>query len=176
MVQSKELGYSIGLTQESDVQSVVELIQSCPEALLPVAAEQVSEWVSQGHSLVAKIDSGEVIGHQAVAIWPQSGWYEVRSAIVKPEFRGKGVNTKMKIAMINQVRKVDPLATIVGVTETASQSRGILQKLGFQEIPLNELNSEFFTVCPMTCFRITGVDCGCKAYILGPDQPFNYGT
>ncbi|MDP3724202.1 MAG: hypothetical protein Q8R11_01055, partial [bacterium] len=99
----------------------------------------------------------------------ESGWFEVRAAVVQQEFRGRGINTQMKTGMIERIRKDYPNAIIIGFTEAASQSRGILRKLGFTYISLDETPLEFFTICPLNCVKKTGVDCGCQVFLLQPN-------
>lgn len=157
-------------TRKEEIPAVLELIKSSPDALLDISEKEVRNWIEQGHSIVAKTVDGEVIGHQGAAAWKQSGWVEVRAALVKPEHRGKGTNTKMKKIMIEKIRSDEPNATISALTEKASKSRGILQKLGFLEISLEQTPEEFFSICPATCVKKTGVDCGCKVYVLPPGR------
>ena len=74
----------------------------------------------------------------------------------------------MKKEMISIATVAYSGAPIVGFTEAASKSRGILQKLGFNEISLDDTPDEFFSICPASCVRKTGVDCGCKVLVLYP--------
>lgn len=166
--QESKTQISIEPTKKEDIPAVLELVKSSPDALLTVDEPEVEAWVDQGHSFVAKTIDGQVIGHQAAMIWPQSGWVEVRAAVVKPEYRGMGINTEMKKMIVKKLKSDKLEITIVGFTEAASKSRGILQKMGFTEIPLEQTPDEFFSICPATCVKKTGIDCGCKVFILPP--------
>lgn len=157
-------------TRKEEIPVVLELIKSAPDALLDVSEKEVENWIESGHSIVAKTADGKVIGHQGAVKWKESGWVEVRAALVKPEHRGKGTNTDMKKRIIKKIRSDNPDATISAFTEKASKSRGILQKLGFQEISLEQTPEEFFSICPDICVKKTGVDCGCKVYVLTPER------
>ena len=159
---------AIELTKREEVPAVLELIASSPDALLSVNEHEVEVWINQGYSFVAKTIDGQIIGHQSAVVWPQSGWVEVRAAVVKPEHRGRGINTEMKKMIVKKLKSDKPEVTIVGFTEAASKSRGILQKMGFKEIPLQETPDEFFSICPANCVKKTGIDCGCKVFILPP--------
>jgi len=159
---------NIELTKKEDIPDVLDLIKSSPDALLSVDEREMETWIEQGNSFVAKTVDGQTIGHQAAVVWPQSGWVEVRAAVVIPEFRGKGINTEMKKKIVQEIKTNNPEITIVGFTEAASKSRGILQKMGFTEISLLETPEEFFSVCPDNCIKKTGVDCGCKVFLLPP--------
>lgn len=149
-----------------DAEEILELIKKAPDALIDVELDEIKDWIQKGQSLVAKSPAGHVIGHQGMAYWENSGVVEIRSAYVDPEYRGKGINTKMKRMMIEKAKLLYPGASIIGFTEAASKSRGILTKLGFQEIPLEKAWEELFTICPAICFKKTGQDCGCKIYVL----------
>jgi len=148
-----------------DVQDILNLIALSPDALLSVTIAELQSWIDQGMSLVAISDEGEIIGHQAASQWPESHWVEMRAAVVKPEFRGQGINTLMKRKMTEIIASLIGNSTLVGFTEAASKSRGILQKQGYGEIALPDTPDEFFSVCPANCYRKTGEDCGCKVYI-----------
>lgn len=162
--------FSIGLARQEDIPNIIDLVKSVPEALIQVDEKIVGEWINKGYSLVAKSYDGRVIGHQGAGFWPKSGWIELRSAIVNPEYRGMGINTKMKKMLMGKIISEYPRATIVGFLEKASMSGGIFEKLGFKQISLDETPDEFFSICPDTCVRKTGVDCGCKVFKLTSEE------
>lgn len=149
----------------TDVVPILGLIALAPDALLTVTAEEIQSWIEAGHSLVAKDGAGEVIGHQGLAYWPESGVTELRSAYVDPKYRGMGINTLMKQQMMEISHQLHSDAPITAFTESASKSRGILAKLGFVDLPLGEVPGELFSICPALCVKKTGVDCGCKVFI-----------
>lgn len=155
----------IELAQTQDIPKILQLLLLAPDALLSVSKEELAVWIDTGLSFVAKTKTGEIIGHQAASRWPKSGWVEVRAAVVIPEHRGKGLNTKMKQILMEAIRSKCGDATLVGFTEAASKSRGILTKLGYQEIPLDNTPDEFFSVCPDNCVKKTGIPCGCKVFV-----------
>lgn len=148
-----------------DIQDILNLIALSPDALLSVTIAELQSWIDLGMSLVAINEDGEIIGHQAAAQWPESHWVEMRAAIVKEDYRGQGINTLMKHKMTEIIAALIGNATLIGFTEKASGSRGILQKQGYDEIPLPDTPEEFFSVCPAYCYRKTGEDCGCAVYI-----------
>lgn len=155
----------------SDAENILALIKSAPDALLDVSIKEIKGWIKSDQSMVAKSE-GKIVGHQGMMHWEipniDAPLVELRSAFVDSNYRGIGINTKMKETMIQKAWKKYPEAVIVGFTEAASKSRGILEKLGFNEIPLNEAKEELFSICPEICFKKTGVDCGCKIYYLLP--------
>lgn len=163
------LGIQIVPTTVGDIPKVLSMIEAAPEALISVSEEEIMGWIEKGMSLVAKTPDGSIVGHQAAEGWQESGWIEMRSAYVNPDCRGMGLNSAMKHTMIERIHALYPDATILGMTEPASGSRGILQKAGFAEISLDEVPDECFVPCPPNCYRRTGADCGCKAYVLKPE-------
>lgn len=167
--------YKIRPTTEMDIPSITyfmdRVLHVDPKAALaidPVSIDTLQAWIRNGHSIIATLpESEQIIGHQAIDLWPESGWYEVRTALVDPAYRGHGINTDMKKYIIKAVSDVDPDATISGFTHPESASRGILAKLDFEELPAEQVPDEFFSICdPAKCVKVTSIDCGCKVYVL----------
>lgn len=164
---TKELGQiKVELSNATQVESILQLIAAAPDALLAVTQDEIIDWIVKGQSMVGINEAGEIIAHQGMAYWEQSQVVEIRSAYVAPEYRGKGLNTLMKHEMIGMAKAKYPGARIAGFTEAASKSRGVLQKLGFAEVSLEEVPEEMFGPCPAVCVKKTGVPCGCKVYFL----------
>ena len=171
----ERLQYAVRPTVERDIPSIQSFMDRVlhvdPKAELaiePVSIETLQGWIEKGHSIVATLsDNGDIIGHQAVDKWPESGWYEVRTALGDPEYRGQGVNTDLKKYVIKEILDSDPDAVISAFTHPESTSRGILEKLDFEEIPMEDVPEEFFELCnPARCVKATSVDCGCKVFVL----------
>lgn len=159
------------LSEQEDIQGIIEMAKQIPEAAETLIGfeKDLPGWISQRHSLVAKTENGQIIGHQACDRWPISQWFELRTAMVLPEHRGVGLNTRMKLQMITMIKSIFNDAIFVGFTEPASKSRGILEKNRFTVLPMPEVPEEFFTVCENPgCWKKTGKDCGCRVYILKP--------
>lgn len=155
----------IRTSELSDVEAILGLIAQAPDALLTVTPAEIQSWITLGHSLVAEDYSGKVVGHQGLGYWEHSNLTELRAAYVDPSVRGKGVNTLMKQEMLTRVMQKYPGSSVIGFTEAASKSRGILSKLGFLELPLDSAPDELFSICPENCYKKTGVNCGCKIFI-----------
>ncbi len=158
---------------EADIPHISALIDLVPEALLPVDEETITGWVESGCSLVAVTCDGRIVAHQGLGHWDLEGEHqatELRSAYTHPEWRGMGINTRMKQEMIGVSEKIYPGVPVVGFTEGPSKSRGILTKLGFIEVRLEHVPSEFFTICPQDCAMKNGHSCGCKVYVNMPEK------
>ncbi len=157
---------TIDIATVGDAVAILGLIAQAPDALLTVTALEIQDWIKAGHSLVAKNSAGKVIGHQGLAFWPESGVTELRSAYVDPNYRRQGTNKSMKIKMMEISQQQYPGVPIIGFTESASKSRGILVDLGFKELPLDQVPDELFSICTAPqCIKKTGKDCGCKVFI-----------
>ncbi len=173
-MSKEQFEYKIRPTTEMDIPSITSfmdrVLHADPKAALaidPVSIDTLQAWIANGHSIIATLPDDGIIGHQAVDLWPESGWYEVRTALVDPIYRGHGINTDMKKFIIKAVYDGDSDATISGFTHPESASRGILTKLNFDELPMDEVPDEFFSLCdPAKCVKATSVDCGCKVYVL----------
>jgi len=152
-------------SESKDVEVILGLIAQAPDALLTVTPAEIQSWIALGHSLVAEDSNGKVLGHQGLGHWQQSNLAELRAAYVDPSARGKGINTLMKKEMIKRAKEMYPDSAIIGFTEAASKSRGILTKLGFIDLSLDAAPQELFSICPANCYKKTGIDCGCKIFI-----------
>lgn len=159
-------GLKIRDSEQGDVEAILGLIAQAPDALLTVTPVEIQSWIAAGHSLVAEDSGGKIVGHQGLGYWSASRLRELRAAYVGPEFRGKGLNTLMKAEMILRSESIYPGTDIIGFTEAASKSRHILERMGFEELPLAQVPSELFGICPENCCMRNGFPCGCKVYIM----------
>lgn len=166
--ENSGLFYSMSTWQ--DAEQIVGLIARVPEALIPVTLEEIIDWIDNGQSMVGKNQQGEIVAHQGMEYWKDINVVEIRSAFVEPSYRGQGINTQMKLEMIEMAKRQYPDAQIVGFTEAASKSRGVLQKLGFEEVPMDQVPEPMFKPCPDICFKKTGKPCGCKVYVLQEEK------
>lgn len=140
------------------------------EALIEINEADITSSIDKKLCLVA-IDSiaNKTIGYQAIGVWEEMKLIELRSAKVNDEYRGQGINTMMKKISIKIAQTQFPGWPLVGFTESASKSRGILTKLGFEELPLERVKEEYnnlSSICPDQCYIKNGHPCGCKVYLL----------
>ena len=173
-MEKERLVYSIRPTRGEDIPTVVELLQSEPDAVIPLTEEQLMERIENGLSFVAINQAGEIIGHQGAMVWEQSGIPEIGSAVVLEECRGNGISTELKKIVIGKVQELFPDKPIMVFTEAASKSRGIVQKLNFEVVSMDSLPMEIFNACPKSeegCYAKTksnSPDCGCIVFMLKP--------
>jgi N-acetylglutamate synthase-like GNAT family acetyltransferase len=149
-----KLKFTVRYSKRGDINEILKLVNDEAErtgALLPIRSNTLETWISKGLSLVAEAKEqgrSTIIGHGAAHIWPKSGWIEFRSLIVKPEFRGNGISTKVSGKLFNILKAKYPGATMVAFTNKAGNGRGIFKALGFSEAKYEDLPSELFTIGP----------------------------
>jgi len=172
---SKEtISITIQPTATEDIPDALGLINSVPEAVLPLTEQQLQQRIDAGLSYVAKNEEGTIVGHQSAIVWEQSGIPEIGSAVVAEECRGNGISTRLKTTVIKRVQSLYPDKPIVAFTEAASKSRGIVQRLNFEPVSMDSIPEEFFGVCPKSEDRCYGKtkssppDCGCVIFMLKP--------
>lgn len=161
-------------SEQGDVDPISELISLVPEALVPVEKKQIQRWIDEGRSLVAvNIQTGQIVAHQGLGHWELDEGRqatELRSAYTHPDWRRKGINTSLKLEMIDIAKKMYPDVPIVGFTEKPSKSRGILNELGFEIVELEDVPVQFFSICPKDCAMKNNHPCGCKVFVDRPDR------
>ena len=162
---------SIGKPSVQNIDQILGLLNG-EAALVPVQASEIVQTTLADLNFIAcDSQNGAVIGYQSIGLWDKLQLLELRSAKVLPEYRGKGLNTVMKKVAISVGMQKFPGWKFIGFTEAESKSRGILHKLGFQEVSLQEAVAQWYelsSICPSACFIKTGHACGCKVYILNP--------
>ncbi len=134
--------FSVVAAEMSEAKKVTNLINDefkRSGAVLHVTEDDVKSWINHGMCFVAKNEKGDIIGHQAASKWPESGWVELRAAVVLPEYRGNGLNSKLKDAIIDAINTSDPKATIVSLKNGVSQGHNELTQRGFEKIEFSDI-------------------------------------
>ena len=150
-----EKGVLLRGTSTDDIPHVQELLRKVPDATLGVSEGELKSWSEAGLSKVAVMD-GNIVGHQAVTIWPLSKWAEFRSAVVDkdqkgpdgaPLTAGKNINHDIKKHMIDGLIANHPeVPVIVVVKNSSSNGTSILYSLGFKDTPEEQVPSELLTI------------------------------
>jgi N-acetylglutamate synthase-like GNAT family acetyltransferase len=158
--------WTIELAHIEDREAILALAQSEPDALIEIPDEHLQRWIGTGCSFVARaVPGGEVVGHFAADYLPSINWVELRGAVVKPEYRQLGINSKLRERVMEVARTQYPSARMFSVTEAAAKSRGLVKRFGGSDIALDRLPDEVFALCPSHCYRRTGEPCGCRAFV-----------
>ncbi|MHB1830792.1 MAG: GNAT family N-acetyltransferase [Candidatus Micrarchaeaceae archaeon] len=101
--------------EEQDVPAIVKMINTEAKSgtVLHVDEQEVMGWVKSGLSFVAKAEAdGSIVGHYAAYVWPQSGWAELRSAVVTEGFRGNGIHAKLHEKLMNVLQDEYTIAVL----------------------------------------------------------------
>ncbi len=139
---------SISRATEFDAAGIIRLVNNESDtsgATLGVTRADISKWIRGGNSFVARLDS-EPIGHGAIDIWPESGWQELRAAVVSSPFRNNGIYSALMAHRIIRIVEEDPQATMVVLKNSASMGWGLLLALGFNEVPNSKVPTELFSI------------------------------
>jgi N-acetylglutamate synthase-like GNAT family acetyltransferase len=148
--QSK-LIFHVRKAKDGDTTEIINLINGESErsgAVLKVNVANVSGWIENGLSLIAKAEGGEIVGHLSAYIWAESGWIELRSSVVKPEFRGNGISSTLTRQMLKTIARRYGKRTLVAFINRAGKANGILGTLGFSEADYDSLPKELFSIGP----------------------------
>ncbi len=131
-----------------DISSIVRLVNNenkRSNAVLRISAGDVQRWIENGLSLVA-VQEGRIVAHEALDIWPLSGWAELRSAVVLERFRGKGLGYAITVRLIEVYLKRKPDALFIALKNRNERGIGILKSLGFADIDIRSVPGELFTI------------------------------
>ena len=136
---------------QNDINRIVEFINEEYKrsgAVLPVSRDDVAGWVDRNNSIIAVNGDGVVKAHQAVSLWPISGVFEFRSAVVAPRNRNQGINYWMKRLIIEELvhRSEDSIIQIISLKNKKSGGSGTLKALGFKVIPEHEIPKEMLSI------------------------------
>ncbi len=139
---------SVRLSRIKDLEDIRDLINKEHEksnAVMEVSKENVEKWIRNRNSVVA-VAEGRIVGHEALDIWPESKWLELRSAVVLEEFRCRGIAYKMTKMLVDRFVKKNPKTIFVAIKNKTEKGNGILVEMGFHEIGLGEVPQELFTI------------------------------
>jgi N-acetylglutamate synthase-like GNAT family acetyltransferase len=139
------------ISDQTDINGIMKFINKEYErsgAVLPVSRDDVAGWVNSGNSIIAVNGDGVVKAHQAVSLWPISGVFEFRSAVVAPESRRQGINYWMKRLIIEELvhRSEDSIIQIISLKNGKSGGSGTLRALGFKVIQEHEIPKEMLSI------------------------------
>lgn len=140
--RSSDMPYSIRAATAADLPTVRELLA---DAALPVEGVEAQFGASYA---VAVAQSGAIIGAEGIEVYGSSGL--LRSAVVDPAWRGRGVGEALSKDRLEWARSVG-LHELYLLTTTAAE---YFRKFGFVSVdrasapPALQASSEFASVCP----------------------------
>lgn len=142
------LKVSLAFARPRHVPEIVRLINEESEssgALMRVTHGIVKKWIEDGLSVIA-LNDGKIIAHEALNVWPRSGWTELRSLVVKEGFRGQGIGYRLTRMLIDSYQKRKRRGIFVALKNRTEKGNGILRDLGFKEIDIYTVPMELFTI------------------------------
>ncbi len=143
-----EMRVSIRLSRIGDLEEITSMINGEHQksnAVMEVDDSIVKKWIKNKNSVVA-VAEGKVVGHEALDIWPESGWVELRSAVVLEKFRGNGIGYKMTRMLVSRFSEKNPDTIFVAVKNRTERGNSILLSMGFEEIKLEDVPRELFKI------------------------------
>lgn len=112
----------------------------------------------------------EIIAHQRYEKWDDLRMTELRTAFVKPLYRGRGLNTMMKQLIVSEIFDVFPGWSILGFCKPSSLSKNIFLRVGFEPLSLEVVRekwSELSRECRTNdCYLVNKHGCGCAVSLL----------
>lgn len=150
---------------ELHVQKIYDFLKSHGGTdVLPKDLQSLSKEISSELAFLA-FDENLLVGYQALGIWKNCQWTEIRSGVVHPDYRRHGLGTKLRDKMI-KVSKIKfpgwPIICLAG-----KMSQNIYLKMGFAEKNKSELPPDFWEICPGSCGEWKDFpNCHCRALVL----------
>jgi len=155
-MKKEETSYTIRASGFEDAERIFALIKEYPEELLPRPLSDIVQNIDR--SLVCEHD-GHVVGTVSWQILPEIGAprcpsIEIKSLAVVGKYLKTGVGRALVREAIDRIRPLHP-SKIIALTF----SPGFFQKLGFEEVPKEELMHKIYMGClnctkynsPFTC-------------------------
>jgi ribosomal protein S18 acetylase RimI-like enzyme len=128
----------------------------------------------QSGQAVFALDDHDLVGFGYFSDWDYGRFVSHSGLIVKPEYRGRGLGRRLKLALLKASRQQFPHAVLMSLT-TSPEVKAMNLKLGFQVVPIEELTTDaaFWAGCK-SCCRYTetlakGLKCCCEGMVLRPN-------
>lgn len=162
----------IRYTHAHEFNAVLDLVRGS-EGIVQPEPERLKRAIEAGRSVIAQVkQSRALIAHQRYELWPDLQLAELRTAFVRPDFRGQGLNTFMKRLLINEVIQRNPDWRLLGYCYPESKSKNIFQRFGFVPVDLTEVKDTWPSLvsdCSTDqCFLKNEYPCNCWVCCLTP--------
>ena len=130
----------------------------------------------EGKAVIALCDDGSFAGFCYLECWQDEQFLANSGMIVKPEYRGQGLATRIKQEIVRVCHEMFPDAAIFGITKSEAIKK-ISLRLGFEEVPYSEITTDpkFWKGCD-TCRHYSELlannvlSCHCTALLLRPNN------
>lgn len=135
----------------------------------------LAQKMREGKAVIALCE-GAFVGFCYLECWQDEQFVANSGLIVRPEFRGQGVATRIKQQIFDQCRKLFPDACIFGITKSEAVIRMNTQ-LGFERVGYDQLTNDpkFWKGCD-TCLNYPvllaneGRSCHCVGLLYRPKK------
>ena len=137
--------------------------------------DYLAQKMREGKAVIALCE-GAFVGFCYLECWQDEQFVANSGLIVRPEFRGQGVATRIKQQIFEQCRKLFPDASIFGITKSEAVIR-MNTKLGFERVGYDQLTHDpkFWKGCD-TCPNYPvlqanqGKSCHCIGLLYRPQK------
>lgn len=157
----------IGIDCTPFVNGVLTLFEQHGEGMvLPKRKDEIMTEMKKGKTILA-LDGMKVVGHQTFYIWPDRLCIEPRGGVVRKDYRGQGLGTKLREKVLSIITKNYPKYTVVAVASIKSQ--GIWKKLGFTDAQEGDILPDLLLdcdSCPLQSEALVNGDSCCHKMLV----------
>lgn len=102
--------------------------------------DYLAQKMREGKAVIA-MHEGRFAGFCYIEVWQNGEFVANSGLIVKPEFRGHGLATKIKQLIFETSRKLFPQAGVFGITKSEAVIK-MNTRLGYKAVPYSEITSD----------------------------------
>ena len=156
-----------------DILSAIEAAAKVPgNSIVMRDPTYLATKMREGKAVIALCDDGAFAGFCYLESWQNDLFVANSGMIVKPEFRGHGLASRIKRLIVEESLRMFPNAKVFGITKSPAVIK-MSKKLGFKEVQYDQITSDpkFWKGCD-TCrhyselLKKQGSACQCTALLL----------
>ena len=174
--------FQIVVAQEEHIPFIPDILDAIYEAsLVPGNSivmrdpDYLASKMREGKAVIALCNNA-FAGFCYIESWQNGEFVANSGLIVKPEFRGQGLASRIKAKIVEVCQHMFPRANLFGITKSATVIR-MNERLGFQQVPYTDITNDpaFWKGCD-TCrhyeelLQNEGKNCRCIALLLRPKE------
>ncbi len=179
---NREDEFSVIVATECHIPYIKDILDAIYEAsLVPGNSivmrdpDYLAQKMQEGKAVIA-LKGEEFAGFCYLECWQNEEFVANSGLIVKPEFRGQGLATRIKQRIFEVCREMFPKACVFGITKQPKVAR-MNEKMGFKRVDYTELTTDpkFWKGCD-TCRHYdellanNGRSCHCIAMLYKPEK------
>lgn len=156
-----------------DILSAIEVASKVPgNSIVMRDPTYLATKMREGKAVIALCDDGSFAGFCYLESWQNNLFVANSGMIVKPEFRGQGLASRIKRLIVEESQRMFPNAKIFGITKSPAVIK-MSKRLGFKVVSYDRITSDpkFWKGCD-TCrhypelLKNQGAACQCTALLL----------